>query len=132
MRKLLALLLLASVLSLSACAGLAGVPQVNIWVFFPKDVGPYTVHVEALDTTSGEQLANDDRHVAGGEYGPASLNYPGGHKVKLTVSVHLGVNVPSSSYIRLQDGGIGQVKKTCYPQIGATTVELRCSLTTNY
>lgn len=90
------------------------------------------MHVDALDTTDGKQLANDDHAVAGGEYGPAALSYPRGHKVKLTVSVHIGTNVPSSSYIRLQDGGLDQKKKTCTPQIGATTVELRCSIDTKF
>lgn len=121
----------------AACGGSAAVGgKVNVLItaYIPKDSGPYTVHVEALDKSTGQPLHVDDKHVAGGEYGPASLQYDSGHKVSMIVTLTGlgdGKHVPMSSYLRLQDGGLGKPKKSCTPA-NAQVTELRCSIDTKF
>jgi hypothetical protein len=124
---------LVAVVALTA-AGLAGCgsgsPVVSIWTYIPGDVGPYEVVIDAADRTSGEILPQRREPVASGEYGPSAITYPAGHVVDIKVSITLTANIPSLSWIRLQDGGITKPKKTCTPLGKISTLE--CTITTKF
>jgi hypothetical protein len=103
---------------------------VEITTYMPKDSGPYTVTVSAVDQTDGSTVHSGETPVASGQWGPAAVRYPTGHQVKVDVTLHYGKNVSYRAWIKLQDGGIGQPAKRCFPV--ATVTEITCSLTTKY
>lgn len=129
MRKLF--LVAVAVLALAGgyrfIAGSGGKAKVLIWASIPRNAGPYTVHVSAVDTVTGETLQNDDTPVVG-EYGPATLYYDAGHPVRVTVTARLGRPLPSSSWVRLALG-IDKPKTSCWP-VSRTVTELPCTITT--
>jgi hypothetical protein len=123
--------LLLSLQALAAC-GLGNSPRVLIKSSMPRGSGPYTLKIDAYDNTTGQPLQAKEEPVVG-EYGPASLEYPSGHNVELTVRMTPGggIKVPMSSWIRLTDGGIGGKEKSCFPADSQHS-SMECKLTTRY
>lgn len=117
-------------ISTSACV--ADSPRVLIESYINTSSGPYTLVVDAFDNTTGERLHHDEVPVVG-EYGPASLEYPSGHRVDVTVRAVIGGGnkIPMSSYVRLGDGGFGAKQKTCTPA-RTDMSSLECKVSTKY
>jgi hypothetical protein len=110
-------------------------PVVGIEVYISKDVdsggGPYTLLIDAFDNTTGDSLHHEEFPAVGEYRSSGGIRYPTGHKVDVLVRAKLGGKpIPFSSYIRLQDGGLGADKKTCTPVAVITVFE--CKLTTKY
>lgn len=135
-RALLVALIATDLLSPMAACAAGSAPRVLIVSRVIKDVtkggGPYTLVVDAYDNTAGQPLHHEEHPVVG-EYGPASLEYPSGHHVDVTVTLRLGggLKIPIGSYIKLTDGGLGGKEKSCTP-VNSQLSSLECKLTTRF
>lgn len=131
MKKAVAVLAALTLLVASSACGV-NKAHVMIRAKVSTDAGPYTLKVDAYDNTTGEVLTHEDMPVVG-EYGPSAVTYPSGHRVDVTVRIVIGggIKIPMSSYIRLNDGGIGEDTKTCTPA-NPDLSSLECKVSTKF